>query len=50
LRFKLDENLPVEILTELQQVGHEADSVFSEGLVGSPDPLVLQRASAEGRI
>jgi predicted nuclease of predicted toxin-antitoxin system len=50
LRFKLDENLPIEIVADLHQAGHDADSVFSEGLVGSPDRFVLQQATAEGRI
>ncbi len=50
MRFKLDENLPTEIIAELHQAGHDADSVFSEGLVGSPDSLVLKQATLEGRI
>jgi hypothetical protein len=50
LRFKLDENLPTELLAELRQAGHEADSVHAEGLAGSPDQMVLQHARFEGRI
>lgn len=50
MRFKLDENLPVEILVELRSAGHEADSVYDEELTGEPDSTILERARAEGRI
>jgi predicted nuclease of predicted toxin-antitoxin system len=50
MRFKLDENLPVEIVVDLHASGHEADSVHDEGLDGASDPLVLDRARDEGRV
>lgn len=50
MKFKLDENLPVEILSTLRDAGHEADSVHDEGLVGMPDPQILARVKAEERI
>lgn len=50
MKLKLDENLPIEILPELRQAGHEADSVYDEGIAGAPDPIVLATAKKEGRV
>ena len=41
--FKLDENLPAELLDDLRAAGHEADTVRKEGLTGSPDAVILER-------
>lgn len=48
--FKLDENLPTELLEELRKAGHGADSVDDEGLAGTPDKSLLAVVQAEGRI
>ena len=40
MRFKLDENLPVELVTDLRDLGHDADTVAGEGLRGAADPAV----------
>ena len=50
MQFKLDENLPVELLLILREAGQEADSVHDEGLVGMPDSEILAQAKGEGRI
>ncbi|MHC4253189.1 MAG: DUF5615 family PIN-like protein [Planctomycetota bacterium] len=50
MRFKIDENLPVEIIADLRAAGHDAESVMDEGLSGSPDPRVLERAKREARV
>lgn len=50
MKLKLDENLPAELLPVLREAGHEADSVHEEALTGAPDPEVLARVRAEGRI
>jgi predicted nuclease of predicted toxin-antitoxin system len=50
MRFKLDENLPRELATDFLRLGHEVDTVHSEGLVGATDVVVVQAASASGRI
>ena len=50
MRFKLDENLPSELTGDLAQLGHEAETVFDEGLAGAEDPVILAAASGEGRI
>jgi predicted nuclease of predicted toxin-antitoxin system len=48
--FKLDENLPVELAGDLLGLGHDADTVVSEGLRGATDPVVVEAARAEGRV
>ena len=50
MRFKLDENLPIELLDDLRAAGHEADGLRDEGLIGAPDDAVLDLARRENRI
>jgi predicted nuclease of predicted toxin-antitoxin system len=35
MKFKLDENLPVELVEDLQQLGHQTDTVHSENLAAA---------------
>jgi hypothetical protein len=32
VKFKLDENLPLELATDLRELGYDADTVHDEGL------------------
>jgi hypothetical protein len=50
VKFKLDENLPVELVTDLRSLGHDADTVTGEGLRGTADPAVVDAALAADRI
>ena len=50
MRFKLDENLPVELLDDLRVAGHEADGLHDEGLIGAPDNVVLDLVRRENRV
>jgi predicted nuclease of predicted toxin-antitoxin system len=50
MRFKLDENLPVELVMDLRDLGHDADTVADEGLRGAVDPTVVDAAFAADRI
>ena len=50
MRFKLDENLPQELLEDLHRLGHDTDSVVSEGLAGSDDKKVVRAAIDARRI
>jgi predicted nuclease of predicted toxin-antitoxin system len=50
VKFKLDENLPVELLTNLRGLGHDVDTVIGEGLRGAADPAVVDAALAADRI
>jgi len=46
----MDENLPRELADDLVRLGHEADTVYSEGLAGAEDATVVRAARASGRI
>lgn len=48
MKFKIDENLPAELKSDLLAVGRDAELVVDEGLQGSPDPPVLLAAQQEG--
>lgn len=50
MKFKLDENLPSELVAELSAAGHDVETVLGEGLVGALDETVLDRARTEGRV
>ena len=50
MKFKLDENLPFEIVPELRGAGHDVESVYEERLAGEPDEVVLAAALRERRI
>ena len=50
MRFKLDENLPAEVVDVLRAAGHEAETVSEEGLAGAKDPQVLAACQAESRV
>ena len=49
MKFKLDENLPVELVEDLRGLGHDAHTVTDEGLRGASDPAVMDTALAAGR-
>lgn len=49
MRFKINENLPVEAADLLKQAGYEADTVGQQGLNGSPDADVVSVCRAEQR-
>lgn len=50
MKFKIDENLPVEIADEISGLGHEAGTVFGEQLSGFPDAKILAGAKNEKRV
>jgi predicted nuclease of predicted toxin-antitoxin system len=49
MRFKVDENLPVEIADLLPRQGHDAVTVSEQGLVGIADPAVAAVCQVEKR-
>jgi predicted nuclease of predicted toxin-antitoxin system len=49
MRFKIDENLPVDIAELLRQHSHDALSVHDQNLTGSADPALAAVCQAENR-
>ena len=49
MKFKLDENLPVEAATLLREAGHEALTVLDQQMGGQADDQVLQVCKREKR-
>lgn len=49
MRFKIDENLPSELVADLRAAAHDADSVSDQGLGGAIDSVILARVQSEGR-
>ncbi|HUO26562.1 MAG TPA: DUF5615 family PIN-like protein [Candidatus Aquilonibacter sp.] len=50
MRFKLDENLPYELAADLVRLGHDADTVFGEDLIGAEDARIGAAARNSARI
>ena len=49
MRIKLDENLPLQLEPVLGALGHDVDTVASEGLAGRDDDAVWKGAQSSGR-
>lgn len=49
MRIKLDENVPARAAERLRTLGHDVDTVITEGLAGRPDPDVWQAAQTAER-
>ena len=47
MKFKIDENLPIELAELLSAAGHDAVTVRAEGLQGSDDPVIVGACSQE---
>lgn len=50
MKFKIDENLPVELVTALCDHGHDAISVVDQNLAGSTDGVVANVCKIEHRV
>ena len=50
MKFKIDENLPVEVAELLCEVGHDALTVNAQELMGSPDLDLAEICKTEDRI
>jgi predicted nuclease of predicted toxin-antitoxin system len=48
MKFKVDENLPAELLDDLRGAAHEAETVPEEGLTGAPDAVILESVRTDG--
>jgi predicted nuclease of predicted toxin-antitoxin system len=49
VRFKVDENLPVEVAEVLRAAGHDATTVEEEAVGGAQDPVIAQLIRKEAR-
>jgi predicted nuclease of predicted toxin-antitoxin system len=49
MKFKIDENLPIEVAVALREAGHDAMSVVDQGLGGHADAGVADVCRREGR-
>ncbi len=50
MRFKLDENLPVELADMFREAGHDAVTVLDQDLRGARDPDLASACMREGRV
>ena len=50
MRFKIDENLPVEAAFTFRESKFDADTIADESLSGAEDEAIAYRARAENRI
>ncbi|MCP3957168.1 MAG: hypothetical protein GY719_04890 [bacterium] len=50
MRFKIDENLPVDLAKLLRESGHDAETVYDEDLIGAPDPEIVALCQSENRV
>ncbi len=49
MRFKIDENLPVEAALSLRNAGHDVLTIHDQQMVGDPDPQVAVVCKSEQR-
>ncbi|MFZ5904183.1 MAG: DUF5615 family PIN-like protein [Chloroflexota bacterium] len=49
MRFKIDENLPVEAADALHSAGHDAETVHAENLTGETDENIANICQKENR-
>ena len=50
MKFKIDENLPIEIADILIHAGHDAVTVGDEALTGQIDDIIVQACQEEQRV
>ncbi|MFZ5651455.1 MAG: DUF5615 family PIN-like protein [Bacillota bacterium] len=50
MKFKTDENLPIEAVELFRSAGYDVESVYSENIQGCSDKILIQKCIEEGRI
>ncbi len=50
MKFKIDENLPIEAATTLSEAGFDAETVRDEALSGAADEILADHARSEARV
>jgi predicted nuclease of predicted toxin-antitoxin system len=49
MKFKVDENLPIDVAQLLREAGHDVYSVHEQGLVGAKDQVLAEVCRSENR-
>ena len=50
MKFKIDENLPIDAAELFRLAGYEAETVFTENMQGCSDRVLIQKCWGESRI
>ncbi len=50
MKFKIDENLPIEIAELLQSADHDVTTVHGQRLMGEADPRIIEVCRQEDRV
>ncbi len=50
MKFKIDENLPVDIAELLRKARHDAVTILDQGLGGKDDHLIIEACKRENRV
>lgn len=50
MKLKIDENLPIDVASLLNSLGHQAETVYSENLQGKPDLIIMNMCRQENRV
>ncbi len=50
MKFKIDENLPIEAAATLRDAGFDCDTIRDEFLSGAEDAIVATSVQSEGRV
>jgi predicted nuclease of predicted toxin-antitoxin system len=50
MKFKIDENLPIDVAEVLAEAAHDAVTVDSEGVAGSQDAVIASICQQEERV
>ena len=50
MKFKIDQNLSVDLVTILEENGHDAMTVWQQNLGGAPDPQIVAICQSEERV
>ncbi len=50
MKFKIDQNLPIEAAALLASAGHDAMTVYQQSLGGASDERIVEVCKEEGRV
>ena len=50
MQFKLDENIPTSLKSVIQGVGHQASTVYEQGLSGASDQALADACKGDAMI